>query len=1590
MTAKPNQHAPEPQEERAPATPTNAGDPPRRKRRGRRLVIILLAMFVGALGLVALLPTIASMSWARRQVLGIANDRIRGSLAVDAWSLGWFSPCSLTGVKVVDPSDREVLHVESVRYGGGLLEAITGWDHLSDLVIVEPVSTLYVSETGEISLADAFALVTPSTEKPDAGEPLDITANVELRKGSVQMHFADGRQAGLSEIDAKLDVASAGKLNANISANVEGGGRVAGDVKLNGWMKDGAFDVSSAEGEWHLAADEAVDLTIVDTLAQLGLGLGGTATLKTDGTVAGGKLRGEVSSVARGLRASTAGDRLVKPVDVNLAGTIELVGEDLATQWDVSGEFGKLNTQLACKLSALSAPQVSATLLDALLAGENRSVTLPDVTLNSSARIDLAALAQAVPSVLRVQPGVNITQGDFTIEKLAVRGGDSPNVSLAANVTGLAATNGDTVIRAEPISAAIDADSQPGRGIEVRQAAITTGFGEITAHGSPQEVSAKLSADLAELHAQLGSMFDLNVDALAGRVAGDITAKRGSADQMALNVHATGENLRYVAGDKHLDVARAELTQTGTVTLADGQVSRIDTSAASLALDDRVRVDAKGWVAPRSETFNVDAQLQQVDTAYATKLLAGIGVELAQDVSGVWRGTAQAGRGEGGAISASGELNGSAITVTERGAATAGGDRLVEPMDVTIVGKVNLVGEKLASMCDLSGAFGKISTQLNYDLTTATAADVGDDLVAALLAGEKRRMTLPTFDMQANGRVDLAVLARSVPALLRVRPGVSISQGELAIDNLAVKGGASPQVNLSAKLSELTARDGERVIRAEPITASVDVASPPDGGLEVRSANVKTGFGTLNAKGTPEEVTAQLTADLAELHAQLGSMFDFNVDQLAGRVVGSMTARRASADHVALDVRATAANLRYAAEGRDVQVVRGELAHKSALTLAGGKVSRVDDASASLDLDGKVKIDATGWYAPESETLDADLKVTQVDLAYLSQMTGGSDGNAKQMAGTLRGSVKAQRGAASSPFTSSGTLTGQGISFDNGATIPTALCQWSDASYASAGKRFSLKSLDVRSEPLEASANNVTGNLDGAGAFTGDVHVTSDLARLGSTLAGAGALEQDPGIAGKLTLDSQLRSAGKNVAFTGKANIDGFTAQTEAARTPQQVKLAYDARVDTEQESATIQVFDLESKLATAHLRGTIADVFGAPEVDINGNYRVLWKDLMPVIYAFAPGLKEQVELRGESASDVQLAGKLSADEGKSVLAGLRAKTSFGWTAADLLGVEVGQAAIPVQSANGRVDIPTTTMTAAGGSVRLGGWVDTQRTPQVLHMPGETRVLDNVQVTPELAKKLLSRFNPLFGQATKIAGSANLVTREIALPLGEGINVGGSGGGVLELENFQIAPGGVFAELLALGKLAREIYVVDVSGLNFTVKDGRIHYRDFTFRFAQDKFDLMFYGSVGFDDSIDLVVSVPVGETILEKVGMRAGVADYAKLLAGLRIDVPMVGTRQNPKLDFSKVDVKSLFDQAIKKKGEDLITGGGILDILTGGGANQQKEGTSGTTPKSGTTNTKKATPAPTPTPAPKASDDDKPRVKRKSKGSTGRRRPG
>src|SRR5262245_560492 len=83
--------------------------PPRRKR--RRWPKILLGLLILLILLIAMIPTIASTGPVRSFVLGKVNEQINGRVEIASWSVGWFSPTTVTGIKVYDENQQLILNV---------------------------------------------------------------------------------------------------------------------------------------------------------------------------------------------------------------------------------------------------------------------------------------------------------------------------------------------------------------------------------------------------------------------------------------------------------------------------------------------------------------------------------------------------------------------------------------------------------------------------------------------------------------------------------------------------------------------------------------------------------------------------------------------------------------------------------------------------------------------------------------------------------------------------------------------------------------------------------------------------------------------------------------------------------------------------------------------------------------------------------------------------------------------------------------------------------------------------------------------------------------------------------------------------------------------------------------------------------------------------------------------------------------------------------------------------------------------------------------------------------------------------------------
>ncbi|MCY2931084.1 MAG: hypothetical protein NTV86_16670 [Planctomycetota bacterium] len=176
---------------------------------------------------------------------------------------------------------------------------------------------------------------------------------------------------------------------------------------------------------------------------------------------------------------------------------------------------------------------------------------------------------------------------------------------------------------------------------------------------------------------------------------------------------------------------------------------------------------------------------------------------------------------------------------------------------------------------------------------------------------------------------------------------------------------------------------------------------------------------------------------------------------------------------------------------------------------------------------------------------------------------------------------------------------------------------------------------------------------------------------------------------------------------------------------------------------------------------------------------------------------------------------------------------------------------------------------------------------------------------------MLSRVNPVIAGLGSLEGAISLRMTSFRVPLDDTARTAAAGSGRLELTDVHFRPAGLLGELLVMaGVSGTQQLTMQPLSVDFRIARGALEYENL--RVVIDtSFDLIFSGRVGFNDSLQMSVSVPVSEALLRKLAPHAPVGDYARHLKGARITIPLTGTRQSPQLDFKHVKADDLLRKA-------------------------------------------------------------------------------
>jgi hypothetical protein len=451
-------------------------------------------------------------------------------------------------------------------------------------------------------------------------------------------------------------------------------------------------------------------------------------------------------------------------------------------------------------------------------------------------------------------------------------------------------------------------------------------------------------------------------------------------------------------------------------------------------------------------------------------------------------------------------------------------------------------------------------------------------------------------------------------------------------------------------------------------------------------------------------------------------------------------------------------------------------------------------------------------------------------------------------------------------------------------------------------------------------------------SVTAELAIRADLDRALGTFCMLFGADEPRAIRGQFALNTSLATSNGIVQARGAGGVDNLEIGAgEQIVREKRLDLEFDAALDQAADTLTLARARIASAPLSAEVAGRVGQLSTTRDLALKGRYDASWESLTTLLHQLAPATAEALALRGRSASEFELAGPLRQPGQTPEFRGLCSSAQLAWSSADVLGVTLGAAALAPTLRDGQLTLPRTTIPAADGKVNIAAMLDLQPAEPMLRIPGKLQLLDRIAITRELGASLLSRINPVFLHLASIEGQASLHVTEVSLPLGEGLRTRSGGKGVLDLRSVRLQPGGLIGELLELaGVSPGGAYPVQIGRLDFELADGRIRYDNFALKFPDD-LDLVFRGSVGLDESVDLVVSVPLRQALLRRLGVQASALSMLRPLSGLRVEIPIVGTREEPRLDLSKVDAEQLVRQVLlpdspQQGVEDLLKGLGAL----------------------------------------------------------------
>ena len=720
---------------------------------------------------------------------------------------------------------------------------------------------------------------------------------------------------------------------------------------------------------------------------------------------------------------------------------------------------------------------------------------------------------------------------------------------------------------------------------------------------------------------------------------------------------------------------------------------------------------------------------------------------------------------------------------------------------------------------------------------------------------------------QLRVQVELVGLTRLLPHTLHLHDGLTVDRGTATLAADLTGGKGAERATVDASVADFAAtRDGRAVIVHEfpRLTA---VATRQGSKVTVERLEVKATGVDITASGDLDAgVNLKGTVDLAALDAQARDFADLGPLACAGHA-------RVAADyrHVGPGYRA-----RLAADCRGL--------HVAGLTAApiDRDLVRLDGTANGPRLDdGR----PGGWHSAKVDLKAGDL---QVDLAATQEADGlvkfgglaagdlpGVDlGRAEvKVAARWRDRVvdcDELRAWLMPPGSPAGDQA-------DPHTLAVAARGRLDLNAGSVALE-AIPDVPAGALGLGPGGLKVSGWQGAAGSLIVEAGLIGDLAALDGYLAArakqpakgwtgpwSATFKATPSARGETTFDGQLAAA----------DLVGQGPVTLAARGSY---VPATARLD-------LAAADLTTKYAKVSSRLTLDKVTSSRDLAWSGTIDPRWDVIGPILaHAVEPGARVDAKPR-----PFHLAGSLAGESVDIILPHLAGEFGLDIASATAFGVTTGPMPVVLKVAGGKMAFDPIATTVNGGPTLIQSALKLDADHGLWFRLDESRV-DGAAINDAVSSSVLAFVAPVLSRATEVSGKLTVVIGPDGAEFPLTANGTTRVQGIIAFNDVVCRPGPLANQVFAItGQAAPKLAFAEP--VRFAILDGRVQQSGLSIPLGGGS-QVDFAGSVGFDKTLQVKATVPITAAMVGRD------ADLAKLLGGVKINIPIGGTLTRPAID--------------------------------------------------------------------------------------------